>query len=115
MQCISRRSPILGRSNSDAPASERKPSKRPEVELVCSDPRTGKSLWAGKLEGLRCCREAGHKIVLVLGHPAFYPPAHEKALRTDERGAILSRLGTSGEKLIYRQACPSARPQIIPF
>jgi len=24
-------------------------------------------------EGLRLCREAGHRIVLVLGHPAFYP------------------------------------------
>ena len=24
-------------------------------------------------EGLRLCQEAGHKIVLVLGHPAFYP------------------------------------------
>lgn len=24
-------------------------------------------------EGLRACREAGHKIVVVLGHPAFYP------------------------------------------
>lgn len=24
-------------------------------------------------EGLRACRAAGHKIVLVLGHPAFYP------------------------------------------
>lgn len=24
-------------------------------------------------EGLRACREAGHRIVLVLGHPAFYP------------------------------------------
>jgi putative acetyltransferase len=24
-------------------------------------------------EGLRTCREAGHRIVLVLGHPAFYP------------------------------------------
>lgn len=24
-------------------------------------------------EGLRACREAGHKIVLVLGHPGFYP------------------------------------------
>lgn len=24
-------------------------------------------------EGLRACRDAGHKIVLVLGHPAFYP------------------------------------------
>jgi putative acetyltransferase len=24
-------------------------------------------------EGLRACREAGHQIVLVLGHPAFYP------------------------------------------
>lgn len=24
-------------------------------------------------EGLRLCREAGHKIVVVLGHPAFYP------------------------------------------
>jgi putative acetyltransferase len=24
-------------------------------------------------EGLRDCRDAGHKIVVVLGHPAFYP------------------------------------------
>jgi len=24
-------------------------------------------------EGLRLCRQAGHKIVVVLGHPAFYP------------------------------------------
>jgi len=24
-------------------------------------------------EGLRACREAGHKIVVVLGHPGFYP------------------------------------------
>ena len=24
-------------------------------------------------EGLRLCRETGHKIVVVLGHPAFYP------------------------------------------
>jgi putative acetyltransferase len=24
-------------------------------------------------EGLRACREAGHKIVVVLGHPAYYP------------------------------------------
>lgn len=24
-------------------------------------------------EGLRLCREAGHRIVLVLGHPGFYP------------------------------------------
>ncbi|MBI2806094.1 MAG: N-acetyltransferase [Planctomycetes bacterium] len=24
-------------------------------------------------EGLRACREAGHRIVVVLGHPAFYP------------------------------------------
>ena len=24
-------------------------------------------------EGLRLCREAGHKVVIVLGHPAFYP------------------------------------------
>ena len=24
-------------------------------------------------EGLRACREAGHRIVVVLGHPEFYP------------------------------------------
>lgn len=24
-------------------------------------------------EGLRACREAGHRIVIVLGHPEFYP------------------------------------------
>jgi putative acetyltransferase len=24
-------------------------------------------------EGLRFCREAGHRIVIVLGHPAYYP------------------------------------------
>jgi len=24
-------------------------------------------------EGLRACRDAGHKIVVVLGHPRFYP------------------------------------------
>lgn len=24
-------------------------------------------------EGLRACREAGHRIILVLGHPTFYP------------------------------------------
>ncbi len=24
-------------------------------------------------EGLRTCREAGHRIVIVLGHPKFYP------------------------------------------
>jgi putative acetyltransferase len=24
-------------------------------------------------EGLRACREAGHRIVIVVGHPAFYP------------------------------------------
>src|SRR4051812_4691802 len=24
-------------------------------------------------EGLRACREAGHRIVVVLGHPDFYP------------------------------------------
>jgi putative acetyltransferase len=25
------------------------------------------------VEGLRLCREAGHRIVIVVGHPAFYP------------------------------------------
>src|SRR3954454_17584535 len=25
------------------------------------------------VEGLRACREAGHRIVIVLGHPEFYP------------------------------------------
>jgi putative acetyltransferase len=24
-------------------------------------------------EGLRACRDAGHRVVIVLGHPAFYP------------------------------------------
>ena len=24
-------------------------------------------------EGLRACREAGHRVVVVLGHPEFYP------------------------------------------
>jgi putative acetyltransferase len=25
------------------------------------------------VDGLRACREAGHRIVIVVGHPAFYP------------------------------------------
>jgi putative acetyltransferase len=32
--------------------------------------RIGSSLVT---EGLRACREAGHRIVVVLGHPGFYP------------------------------------------
>jgi putative acetyltransferase len=43
-------------------------------------------------EGLRLCREQGHRIVIVVGHPAYYP-----------------RFGFSAE-LAHSLVCPYAGP-----
>lgn len=42
------------------------------IAVLPSHQRKGIGSWLVR-EGLRACREAGHRIVIVLGHPEFYP------------------------------------------
>jgi putative acetyltransferase len=41
-------------------------------------------------EGLRACREAGHRIVIVVGHPEFYPRFGFSAKRAEPLGSQYS-------------------------
>ncbi len=59
-------------------------------------------------EGLRACAEAGHRIVVVLGHPAYYP-------RFGFSAAMAERLKApfSGEAFMALELVPGALTGVV--
>jgi putative acetyltransferase len=58
--------------------------------------------------GLQACREAGHRIVIVLGHPQFYPRFGFSAKLAERLEAPFS-----GESFMALELVPSALDEVV--
>lgn len=60
-------------------------------------------------EGLRACREAGHRIVVVLGHPSFYPRFGFSASLAVPLGSVFG----GGEAWMAMELVPGALAGVV--